>query len=240
LVVAAILVPPALSYGINPAAVLPKTMTIAVEGTDQTEMLRAIMGHYLGMTTFCVIAAFTPAWRHIAVIWAVFFLYSIALGRILSLIVDGVPIRLLLLYLAASCSVARWGSSCSRWSGASSRLGDDVGQQLVLDAGDLVLEEQLLFLEPLQLELIGAAGFLQRVNGAVEIAMLLLEFEQRRPELANVLALHGRPSSSLCLSGTREIIRANARLRKRSSMEVCCLARGPEAGRGDAPTRERH
>src|SRR6478609_5138263 len=122
-------------------------MTIAVEGTDQTEMLRAIMGHYLGMTTFCIIAAFTPAWRRVAVIWAVFFMYSIALGRILSLIVDGVPIRLL-------------------------------------------LEEQLLFLEPLQLELIGAAGFLQRVNGAVEVAMLLLEFEQRRPELANVLALH--------------------------------------------------
>jgi hypothetical protein len=64
-------------------------------------MLRAIMGHYLGMTTFCIIAAFTPAWRHVAVIWAVFFMYSIALGRILSLIVDGVPIRLLLLlYLA--------------------------------------------------------------------------------------------------------------------------------------------
>ena len=63
-------------------------------------MLRAIMDHYLGMTTFCIIAAFTPAWRHVAVIWAVFFMYSIALGRILSLIVDGVPIRLLLLYLA--------------------------------------------------------------------------------------------------------------------------------------------
>ena len=62
-------------------------------------MLRAIMGHYLGMTTFCIIAAFTPAWRHVAVIWAVFFMYSIALGRILSLIVDGVPIRLLLLEL---------------------------------------------------------------------------------------------------------------------------------------------
>ena len=62
-------------------------------------MLRAIMDHYLGMTTFCIIAAFTPAWRHVAVIWAVFFMYSIALGRILSLIVDGVPIRLLLLEL---------------------------------------------------------------------------------------------------------------------------------------------
>jgi hypothetical protein len=100
LVVAAILVPPALSYGIDPAAVLPKTMTIAVEGTDQTEMLRAIMGLYFGMSAFCVIAAFTPAWRHVAVIWAVFFMYSIALGRILSLIVDGIPSRVLLLYMA--------------------------------------------------------------------------------------------------------------------------------------------
>jgi len=44
LFVAAILVPPALSYGINPAVVLPKSMTITVEGTDQTEMLRAVMG----------------------------------------------------------------------------------------------------------------------------------------------------------------------------------------------------
>jgi Domain of unknown function (DUF4345) len=98
LFVAAILVPPALSYGIDPAAVLPKSMTIAVAGTDQ--MLRAVMGLYLGMTIFCVIAAFTPSWRHVAAIWAVFFLYSIAAGRILSLIVDGVPSPILLFYMA--------------------------------------------------------------------------------------------------------------------------------------------
>ena len=42
LFVAAILVPPALSYGIAPAAILPKSMHIVVEGTDQTEMLRAV------------------------------------------------------------------------------------------------------------------------------------------------------------------------------------------------------
>jgi hypothetical protein len=66
LFVAAIVVPPALSYGIDPAAVLPKSMAITVEGTDQIEMLRAIMGLYFGMTIFCVIAAFTPSWRHVA------------------------------------------------------------------------------------------------------------------------------------------------------------------------------
>ena len=109
LFVAAILVPPALSYGIDPAAVLPKTMTIAVEGTDQTEMLRAVMGLYLSMTTFCAIAAFTAAWRHVAVIWAVFFLYSIAAGRILSLIVDGVPSRILLFYMAVELAAGTLG-----------------------------------------------------------------------------------------------------------------------------------
>jgi hypothetical protein len=104
LVVGVILVPPALSYGVDPAAVLPKTMTIAVAGTDQTEMLRAVMGLYLGMTAFCFIAAFTPSWRHVATVWAVFFLYSIAAGRVLSLILDGAPSRILLFYMAVELS----------------------------------------------------------------------------------------------------------------------------------------
>src|SRR6478672_8580737 len=101
--------------------VLPKTMDITVAGTDQTEMLGAVMGLYLGMTAFCAIAAFKPEWRHVATIWAVFFMYSIAFGRILSLI-DGVPI-------ASSCSTwrsswlpARPASTCFPARGGSLRL----------------------------------------------------------------------------------------------------------------------
>lgn len=100
LIVAVILVPVALSYGIDPAAVLPKFMSIRVEGTDQTQIFRALMCLYLGMSAFCVIAAFKSAWRHVAVIWAVFFMLSIALGRVISLLVDGPPSRVLDLYLA--------------------------------------------------------------------------------------------------------------------------------------------
>jgi hypothetical protein len=87
--VAAILVPVALSYGVDPAATLAKFMTIMVEGTDETHILRALMCLYLGMSAFCVIAAFTPEWRHVAVIWAVFFVLSIATGLVISHIVDG-------------------------------------------------------------------------------------------------------------------------------------------------------
>ena len=109
LTAAAILVPVALSYGIDPAVVLPKIMTITVEGTDQTHIFRALMCLYLGMSTFCTIAAFKPAWRHVAVIWAVFFALSLAIGRILSLVVDGAPSRILDVYLAVELAGGLWG-----------------------------------------------------------------------------------------------------------------------------------
>jgi hypothetical protein len=100
LFVAIVLVPVALSYGIDPAAVLPKFLNITVEGTDQTQIFRAMMCLYLGMAAFCAIAAFNPAWRRVAVIWAIFFVLSLALGRVLSLVVDGAPSRLLDICLA--------------------------------------------------------------------------------------------------------------------------------------------
>jgi len=109
LVAGVFLVPVALSYGVDPAVTLPKFMNITMEGTDQTHIFRALMGLYLGMSTFCIIAAFTPEWRHVAVIWAVFFAYSLAIGRILSLIVDGMPSPMLLFYLAVELVVGTWG-----------------------------------------------------------------------------------------------------------------------------------
>jgi hypothetical protein len=109
LVAAGVLIPVALSYGVDPAVILPKFMNITVEGTDQTHIFRALMCLYLGMSTFCIIAAFTPEWRHVAVIWAVFFAYSLAIGRILSRIVDGMPSRILLLYLAVEVALGTWG-----------------------------------------------------------------------------------------------------------------------------------
>jgi hypothetical protein len=109
LVAGVFLIPVALSYGIDPAATLPMIMNVTVEGTDETHIFRALMGLYLGMVAFCIIAAFTPEWRHVAVIWAVFFAYSLAIGRILSLIVDGVPSRMLLFYLAVELVVGTGG-----------------------------------------------------------------------------------------------------------------------------------
>jgi hypothetical protein len=109
LVAGVFLIPVALSYGVDPAATLPPFMNVTVEGTDETHIFRALMGLYLGMVAFCIIAAFTPAWQHVAVIWAVFFAYSLAIGRIISLIVDGMPSGMLLFYLAVELAVGTLG-----------------------------------------------------------------------------------------------------------------------------------
>jgi hypothetical protein len=109
LVAGVFLIPVALSYGVDPAATLPMTMNVTVEGTDESHIFRALMGLYLGMVAFCIIAAFTPAWQHVAVIWAVFFAYSLAIGRIISLSVDGIPSPMLLFYLAVELVVGSWG-----------------------------------------------------------------------------------------------------------------------------------
>ena len=103
------LFPVALTYGVDPAATLPKFMNITVEGTDLTHIFRALGCLYLGMVTFCIIAAFTPEWRHVAVIWAVFFAYSLAIGRIISMVVDGMPSGMLLFFLAVELIVGTVG-----------------------------------------------------------------------------------------------------------------------------------
>ena len=109
LFMAVLIVPIALSYGIDPAAVLPKFLNIEVVGTDQTQIFRALMCLYLGASLFWAIAAFKPEWRRVAVIWAVIFALSLAVGRVISLVVDGPPSPLLDVYLGLEVLAGLWG-----------------------------------------------------------------------------------------------------------------------------------
>lgn len=99
LLIVFLIVPIALNYGLAPARSLPEVLDISVSGTDQIHVFRALMCLYLGAAVFWAIAAFTPAWQRTAVIWGVFFAFSLAIGRLISLAVDGQPSLLLLVYL---------------------------------------------------------------------------------------------------------------------------------------------
>jgi hypothetical protein len=113
------LMPVALSYGLNPAAVLPQALNISVEGADQTQIFRALMGLYLGCSVFWAIAAFRPDWQRVAVIWGVFFMFSLAAGRTISLIVDGPASRLLDLYLVLEIFAGVLGLIVLTYAGTS-------------------------------------------------------------------------------------------------------------------------
>ena len=96
---ALLIVPIALNYGLFPARSLPMFLTIPELSTDQTHIYRGLMCLYLGVGLFWAVAAFKPAWQRVAVITAIGFAWSIAAGRVLSIIVDGWPSPLLLIYL---------------------------------------------------------------------------------------------------------------------------------------------
>ena len=104
-----IVVPIALSYGLDPANVLPRFLDIKVEGNDQTQIFRAMMFLYLGACLFWAMAAFTPEWQRAGMVWAVIFSLSLAVGRIVSLIVDGPASRLLDIYLGVEIAAGLLG-----------------------------------------------------------------------------------------------------------------------------------
>ena len=109
LVSAAGLTAVALSYGVAPATVLPKLLDLTVEGIDLIHVFRMIMGLYLGMIVLWVLGAFRPSLTRAAVIAEIAFMSGLAVGRVLSIVVDGMPSIALVGYTGVEIAMAAWG-----------------------------------------------------------------------------------------------------------------------------------
>ena len=95
------LMPIALSYGLVPSVTVTYLLGFPVEGTNQTHVFRAIMGLYLANAAFWLLAVGKSELR-VPALWVLFlFMLGLAAGRVLSIVVDGMPGIVLLLYLAA-------------------------------------------------------------------------------------------------------------------------------------------
>jgi hypothetical protein len=94
------LVPIALSYGAVPGMSIEYLFGIAVESTNATHIFRAVMGLYLAMVVIWLVGAFNPTLTEKALYCCAVFMLGLAAGRVLSLILDGVPHWLLVVYLA--------------------------------------------------------------------------------------------------------------------------------------------
>lgn len=109
LVAAAGLTPIALSYGVAPSASLRFLFDIPVESVNLTHIFRAVMCLYFGFVVFWVMGARNKALTRPALYTLVVFMAGLALGRALSLIVDGMPHWLLFLYMVLELLFAAAG-----------------------------------------------------------------------------------------------------------------------------------
>src|SRR5574343_482477 len=93
------LVPIALSYGLMPQQSLGQLFGLQVDRVNGFHIFRAIMGLYLTLALFWVAGALRQPVRQAALQSLVVFMFGLAIGRVGSLLIDGMPNTLLQVYL---------------------------------------------------------------------------------------------------------------------------------------------
>ena len=88
-----------LSYGIVPSKTLSYLYGIEVDSVNLSNIFRAVMGLYIGFVIFWIIGAFNNSLK-IPALWSlIIFMLGLASGRFLSLIIDGVPHPLFIVWM---------------------------------------------------------------------------------------------------------------------------------------------
>ena len=86
-----IVIAAALVYGLSPNTVLPKLFDFQVSTTDLTNVFRAVMGLYLSFASFWIVGILQSKYWKAATISQVLFMLGLAFGRIISVLLDGMP-----------------------------------------------------------------------------------------------------------------------------------------------------
>ena len=93
------LIPIALTYGVSPTTVLNYLYGFDVAGINESNIYRAVMGLYFGQIIFWYMGFAKDGLRRPALYMMAIFMFGLVAGRVLSMLIDGVPNWLLLFYL---------------------------------------------------------------------------------------------------------------------------------------------
>lgn len=89
-----------LVYGVSPSWFYETFLvTSEAPGIDQSHILRAVMMLYLGLGLFWLYCAFSDKYRDAGIIVLGIFCAGLVSGRIVSVVVDGTPSPILILYI---------------------------------------------------------------------------------------------------------------------------------------------
>ena len=89
----------ALLYGISPTWFAHTFLGVNELSVNFAHILRAVMCLYLGLGLFWLCAAFSDKHRNTAVLTTIIFAGGLVIGRIVSVIADGQPSPILMIYL---------------------------------------------------------------------------------------------------------------------------------------------
>ena len=88
-----------LGYGFLPSLTMPFLYEIEVTNTNLLNILRAISGLYIALVTFWILGAYNSNLQ-LPALWSLtIFMTGIALGRIVSILIDGLPSPIFIFYL---------------------------------------------------------------------------------------------------------------------------------------------
>lgn len=79
-------------YGGHPSVLMPMILDYSVESLELKNMLRAVMGIYLGVGVFWLIGAFNQKFWYAATLCNVLFMGGVSFGRIISTLFDGISV----------------------------------------------------------------------------------------------------------------------------------------------------
>lgn len=99
----------ALLYGVSPDWFARTFVDVSDLDADFAHILRAVMGLYLAFGLFWLYAAFHSHLRDAAILTTVVFCGGLVSGRLISLVADGRPAPLLLLYVAMEFALVPLG-----------------------------------------------------------------------------------------------------------------------------------
>ena len=86
-----IVIPAALFYGLFPKETATILFDFEVQSTDLKNVFRAILGLYLAFSTFWIMGILKPDFWKMATLSNFIFMIGLVAGRMLSMILDGIP-----------------------------------------------------------------------------------------------------------------------------------------------------
>ncbi len=100
------LIPVALSYGVVPELSMNWLFGITVELPNEAHIFRGVMGLYLALVMLWILGATNERYERAAILSEIFFMSGLAVGRLLSVLVDGWPHWLLASYIVVEAILA--------------------------------------------------------------------------------------------------------------------------------------